>query len=63
MKTHDMTKHVLNRIHYFENLQKQIDAHHTKASSITLRKAWLDNQKKSITLMNTIELEPRFHIM
>ena len=46
MKTNDMTKHVLNRIHYFENLQKQIDAHHTKASSITLRKAWLDNQNK-----------------
>ena len=41
-----MTKHVLNRIHYFENLQKQIDAHHTKASSIVLRKTWLDNQKK-----------------
>ena len=46
MKNHDMTKHVLNRIHYFENLQKQIDAHHTKASSIVLRKTWLDNQKK-----------------
>ena len=46
MKSNDMTKHVLNRIHYFENLQKQIDAHHTKASSIVLRKTWLDNQKK-----------------
>ena len=58
MKSNDMTKHVLNRIHYFENLQKQIDAHATKAESIRLRKEWLDKQKKkSITLMNTIELE------
>ena len=42
----DMTKHVTNRIHYFEQLQKQIDAHSTKAESIALRKAWLDKQKK-----------------
>ena len=46
MKNHDMTRHVTNRIHYFTNLQNQIDAHHTKASSIALRKTWLDNQKK-----------------
>ena len=46
MKSNDMTKHVLNRIHYFENLQKQIDAHTTKAESIALRKTWLDKQKK-----------------
>ena len=46
MKSNDMTKHVLNRIHYFENLQKQIDAHATKAESIALRKTWLDKQKK-----------------
>ena len=45
-KHNDMTKHVLNRIHYFENLQKQIDAHATKAESIALRKTWLDKQKK-----------------
>ena len=59
MKSNDMTKHVLNRIHYFENLQKQIDAHATKAESIALRKTWLDKQKKSITLTNTIDLEVR----
>ncbi len=46
MKSNDMTKHVLNRIHYFQNLQKQIDAHATKAESIALRKTWLDKQKK-----------------
>ena len=33
----DMTKHVTNRIHYFEQLHKQIDAHSTKAESIALR--------------------------
>ena len=46
MKNHDMTRHVTNRIHYFTNLQKQIDAHATKAESIALRKTWLDKQKK-----------------
>ena len=46
MKNHDMTRHVTNRLHYFTNLQKQIDAHATKAESIALRKAWLDKQKK-----------------
>ena len=46
MKNHDMTRHVTNRLHYFEQLQKQIDAHSTKAESIALRKAWLEKQKK-----------------
>ena len=46
MKNHDMTRHVTNRLHYFTNLQKQIDAHSTKAERIALRKAWLDKQKK-----------------
>ena len=50
MKSNDMTKHVLNRIHYFENLQKQIDAHATKTESIALRKTWLDYpSKESLT--------------
>ena len=46
MKHHDISKHVSNRIHYFEQLQKVIDAHSTKAESISLRKNWLDKQKK-----------------
>ena len=46
MKHHDMTKHVMDRVHYFTNLQKQLDAHETKASHIALRKSWLDQQKK-----------------
>ena len=45
-KHNNMQKHVMNRVHYFENLQKQLDAHATKASHIALRKSWLDNQKK-----------------
>ena len=60
-KHHDISKHVSNRIHYFEQLQKQIDAHSTKAESISLRKAWVDKQNKSITLTNTIELEAQLH--
>ena len=45
-KHNDMTKHVMDRVHYFTNLQKQLDAHATKASHIALRKSWLDQQKK-----------------
>ena len=48
MKNHDMTRHVTNRLHYFEQLQKQIDAHSTKAESIALRKTWLDKHKKQL---------------
>ena len=61
MKNHDMTRHVTNRLHYFTNLQKQIDAHSTKAESIALRKTWLEKQKKSITPTNTIGLEAILH--
>ena len=60
-KHHDISKHISNRIHYFEQLQKVIDAHSTKAESISLRKNWLDKQKKSITLTNTIDLEAQLH--
>ena len=61
MKHRDISKHVSNRIHYFEQLQKVIDAHSTKAESISLRKNWLDKQKQSITLTNTIDLEAQLH--
>ena len=46
LQQNDMAKHISNRLHYFKNLQKQLDAHATKASSIALRKQWLDKQKK-----------------
>ena len=46
LQQNDIHKHITNRLHYFKNLQKQLDAHATKASSIALRKQWLDKQKK-----------------
>ena len=46
LQQNNIDKHISNRLHYFKNLQKQLDAHSTKASSIALRKQWLDNQKK-----------------
>ena len=46
LQQNDMAKHISNRLHYFKNLQKQLDAHATKASSIALRKQWLEKQKK-----------------
>ena len=46
LQQNNIDKHITNRLHYFKNLQKQLDAHATKASSIALRKQWLDKQKK-----------------
>ena len=36
---------IKNRLSYFETLQKKLDAHQTKASSIEIRKKWLERQK------------------
>ena len=36
---------IKNRLNYFETLQKKLDAHQTKASSIEIRKKWLEKQK------------------
>ena len=41
----EVDKHIANHLHYYKHLQKVLDAHKTKTSSITLRKQWLDNQK------------------
>ena len=46
LQQNNIDKHITNRLHYFKNLQKQLDAHATKASSIALRKQWLNKQKK-----------------
>ena len=46
LQENNINKHITNRLHYFKNLQKQLDAQATKASSIALRKQWLDKQKK-----------------
>jgi hypothetical protein len=36
---------IKDRLNYFENVQKKLDAHQTKASSILIRKKWLEKQK------------------
>ena len=41
----DLQKRIANKLHYYKQLQKQIDAQQTKASSIKLRKDWLERQK------------------
>ena len=46
LQQNNIDKHITNRLHYFKNLQKQLDAQATKASSIALRKRWLEKQKK-----------------
>ena len=46
LQQNDIQKHITNRLHYFKNVQKQLDAQATKASSIALRKRWLEKQKK-----------------
>ena len=46
LQQNDIEKHISNRLHYFKNVQKQLDAQATKASSIALRKQWLEKQKK-----------------
>ena len=42
----DIDKHITNRLHYYKILKDKLDAQATKASSIALRKQWLDKQKK-----------------
>ena len=42
----NIDKHVANKLHYFKNVQKKLDAQATKAASIALRKNWMEKQKK-----------------
>ena len=42
----DIDKHMKHSLQYLDNLKKQLDFHATKASSIRLRKEWLQRQKK-----------------
>ena len=42
----NIDKHIANKLHYFKNVQRQLDAHATKAASIALRKNWMEKQKK-----------------
>jgi UDP-N-acetylglucosamine pyrophosphorylase len=41
----DLDKMIAHKLHYYKQLQKQIDAHRTKAASAHLRKQWLERQK------------------
>ena len=41
----DQNRHIANKLNYFKNLQRQLDAHITKQASINLRKEWLEKQK------------------
>ena len=41
-----LSKHVKEKLNYFRNLQRQLDAHATKAASIQLRKNMMEKQKK-----------------
>ena len=43
----DLDKAIAHRLKYFAQVQKRLDAHHTKAESIALRKRWLDSQKRA----------------
>ena len=46
LQQNNIDKHITNRLHYFKNLQKQLDAQATKASNNSLRRQWLLKQKK-----------------
>ena len=42
----NIDKHIKNKLNYFRNVQRQLDAQATKAASIALRKNWMEKQKK-----------------
>ena len=41
----DLQHMIASKLHYYKQLQKQIDAHQTKEASIVLRKKFLERQK------------------
>ena len=43
----ELEKAIAHRLKYFAQVRKRLDAHHTKAESIALRKQWLDAQKRA----------------
>ena len=53
----DMQTAIKHNLAYYKRVQKEIDAHKTKASLITLRRQWLEKQKIIIIKMNTTALE------
>ena len=47
LQSNVIDKHITNRLHYFKTLKDKLDAHATKSASITLRKRWMESQKKN----------------
>ena len=45
--TDDLDKAIAHRLRYYGQMRSRIEAHHTKAESIHLRKKWLEAQKKA----------------
>ena len=39
-------KHIDNAIRHFKRKKEELEAHQTKAALITLRKKWIENQKR-----------------
>ncbi len=42
-----LSESIQRHLSYYKTLQKQLDAHQTKASSVHLRKQWIERQKVS----------------
>ena len=42
-----LSESIQRHLSYYKTLQQQLDAHQTKASSIRLRKQWIERQKVS----------------
>ena len=47
LQQNNIDKHITNRLHYYQTLQKKLDAQATKASNNNLRREWLLKQKKN----------------
>ena len=45
----NIDKHIKNKLNYFRNVQRQLDAHATKAASIQLRKNMMEKQKNELS--------------
>jgi hypothetical protein len=53
----DRQTSIAHRLNYWKQQRNIIKAHQAKAALVPLRKDWLEKQQKTITKMNTIELE------
>ena len=45
--TDDLDKAIAHRLRYYGQMRERMKAHQTKAESISLRKKWLDSQKRA----------------